>query len=244
METIVNVIIPVVVLIFFIVVIIIFRKKAPGTGTQYNPSGSSASSAVDNQFPKLASMLGLSYEDTKVPNDKNTLMNVGSRLKGTYRDVYIDIIMGGYARESDHTPLTAAYSYEYKITKEFNFEVNNPSNKSFEIILKNKNIVSQPTGAVSFDSALMYIGDVKIPNEYLEYFGNMKWMNLKLKGNVLKFTDSFFEDIMETKGTMTAVGAVNPVWKSSSRNFNVDYDNVKNFIDKIIDLIEALDIKK
>jgi len=152
--------------------------------------------------------------------------------------------MGGYAREAEHTPLTSLYTYEYKITKEFNFEVSNSSNKSFEIILKNKNIISQPTGVPSFDSVCLCLGDSKIPNEYLEYFGNMKWMNFKLNGNVLKFTDSFFEDTMATKGTTSAVSAINPVWKCSSRNFDIDYENVINFIDKIINLIEVLNLKK
>jgi hypothetical protein len=172
------------------------------------------------------------------------LMNSGSRLRGLYRGVNVDIIMGGYAKEAEFTPLTAAYSYEYKITKEFNFEVSNTMNKSFEIILKNKNIVSQPTGIASFDNVFSYLGDLRVPDEYLEYFGKMGWINLKLKGNVLKFTDSFFEDTMAAKGTMSAVGAINPVWKCSARNFNIDFDNVINFINKIIELIELLNIKK
>lgn len=245
MQTLVNYIIPVAVLIFFIIIFLKFRKKAPGiTGSPYSGGGSTSLGSGDTQMPKLAEMMGLKYEDASLPSSEKMLMNSGSRIRGLYRGVNVDIIMGGYAKEAEFTPLTAAYSYEYKITKEFNFEVSNTLNKSFEIILKNKNIVSQPTGIASFDSVFSYLGDLKIPDEYLEYFGNIGWMNLKLKGNVLKFTDSFFEDTMATKGTMSAVGAINPIWKCSARSFNIDYNNVINFVNKLIDLIEVLNIKK
>ncbi len=245
MQPIVNYIIPLIVLVFFILVFLKFRKKTPGaTGSVYSAGGSNNAGAGDTQMPKLAEMMGLTYEDASLPTTEKMFMNSGSRVKGNYKGVNVDIIMGGYAKEAEHTPLTATYAYEYKITKEFNFEVSNPQNKSFEIVIKNKNIVSQPTGVASFDSILLLLGDLRVPDEYLEYFGKMGWMNLKLKGNLLKFTDSFFEDTMATKGTMSAVGAVNPVWRSSSRNFNIDYANVISFIDKLIELIEILNIKK
>jgi hypothetical protein len=245
MQTIVNYIIPVAILIFFVIVFLKFRKKAPGSaGSPYSSGGTASSGSGDTQMPKLAEMMGLKFEDASLPSSEKMLMNSGSRLRGEYRGVNVDIIMGGYAKEAEFTPLTAAYSYEYKITKEFNFEVSNTMNKSFEIILKNNNIVSQPTGVFSFDSVFSYIGDLRIPDEYLDYFGMMGWMNLKLSGNVLKFTDSFFEDTMATKGTMSAVGAINPIWKCSARNFNIDFENVIDFINKIIDMIEVLNIKK
>ncbi len=245
MQTIVNFIIPLAVLIFFIIVFTKFRKKTPGAASSpYSSGGNSSSDSGDTQLPKLAEMMGLTFEDARIPTNDKTLMNSGSRLKGIYRGVNVDIIMGGYAKEAEFTPLTATYSYEYKITKEFNFEVSNPQNKSFEVILKNKNIVSQSTGISSFDSLFSFLGDLRIPDEYLEYFGTMGWMNLKLSGNVIKFTDSFFEDTMATKGTMIAIGAINPVWKCSARSFNIDYDNVISFVNKLVDLIEVLNIKK
>lgn len=243
MQTIIYYIIPLVILITLVFVFFKFKKtNFLSTGSQ-SVSTMNATSA-DNQMATLAEKLGLNHEDASIQTSEKMLLNSGNRLWGIYQGVKVEIIMGGYAKEAAKTPITASYSYEYKITKEINFEVDNPNNLHFEIIQKNKHLVTQATGKASFDTHLSCSGNVDLPHEFLEFCGKIGWMNLKLNDNVLTFTDSFFEDTMASKGTMSAVEAINPIWKTSARNFNIDYENVIEFTNQIILLIEQLQLKK
>ncbi len=237
-------------IIFSIVIagllIIAFLKFRNSSIFSMEIGGTSSLNASNDTFnvelKSLAEKMGLNYEDASIKTSEKMLLNTGSRLFGNYKNVSMEIIMGGYAKQSANTPLTSSFSYEYKITKEFRFEVANPKNHFFELTPKNKNIVSRDTGVFSFDSQFSYVGDMNLPESFLNYVAQLGWMNLKLKNNQLTFTDSFFEDTMASKGAHAALDAINPVWKCTSRNFTIDSAQVISFIDALIELINQLEI--
>jgi len=238
-----NIVIIAVVIIAIVVIYLKFGNKSAGILSGLGGASSSGNSAYVSKMPELASFLGLQYKDISPPSDKKTFMNTGDKVFGIYRGVEMEIVMSATARESDTTSLIYTYAYDYSSSKYFAFKVNNPGNKYFSITPKNKNLVSNPSGINSFDSFLAYLGDTIVPITYLEYFGNMQWMDLSLKNNVLVFNDSFSEYIINTKGSLAIMNAVHPIWKSSAKNFQIDFNNVKAFIDKIINLIEETGMK-
>ncbi len=242
MESIFNIFLFVAIGAFIVFIYLKFGNRSAGLlakkGADVNTAG-----GYKSQMPELAAFLGLAHQDIAPPADNKTFLNTGDKIYGKYRDVEVEIVMSAFARESDHTSLTAIYSYDFSSTKYFAFKVNNAGNKSFSILPSNKNLVSNPTGVESFDLCLSYTGDMIVPKSYLDYFGKMKWMDLSLKNGVLVFNDSFSEHIINTKGSMAMMSARHPVWNTTAQNFQTDMNNVKSFIDKIIDLIEETGMK-
>ncbi|MBI5401825.1 MAG: hypothetical protein HY959_00345 [Ignavibacteriae bacterium] len=243
MNLIFNIAIFVVVGIAIVIIYLKFGNRSAGLLSNLGGTTSSGGNTYENKMPELAAFLGLSYKNIAPPSDKKTFMNTGDKIFGKYRDVEVEIVMSATARESDHTPLLATYAYDFSSTKYFAFKVNNSGNKSFNILPKNKNLIANPTGINSFDSSLSYTGDAIVPKTYLEFIGSMNWMDLSLRNNVLLFNDSFSEHIINTKGSMAMMSAVHPVWNTSAKNFQIDFNNVKAFLDKIIDLIEEMGMK-
>lgn len=242
MESIFNIVLFVVVGAVIVFILLKFGNRNTGLLAKKDTPGTSTG-GYTSKMPELAAFLGLNYKDIAPPSDKKTLMNTGDKIFGKYRDVEIEIVMSSVARESDHTPLLATYAYDFSTTKYFAFKVNNSGNKSFNIFPKNKNQITKQSGISSFDTSLSYTGDDIVPKNYLESFGKMGWMDLSLKNNVLLFNDSFSEYIINTKGSLAMMSAVHPIWNTSAKNFQIDFNNVKQFLDKIIDLIEETGMK-
>lgn len=191
----------------------------------------------ENKMPVLAQELGLKYQEaTNEGNDGKTIMNTGCEMYGEYRHHKMEIAMGVTAK---HIGLSIG-SYSYSMKKLIAFEVANPDGKSFHIQPKSKNIIAKDTGERNFDEKLMLSGNTEIPNEYLNYFGNLGWLNLKLENNHLVFNDTFYEDLMQSEGVSTMMIARHPIWESTPQNPEISVDKVKEFIDKIIDLSESL----
>lgn len=241
METIFNVIIYIVVGIFLLIIFLKFKKPSNSLKTSTNNSNKVSSPA--SKFPELAGYLGMKYEDNKAEGNGDLLLNSAERIHGIYDGTYIDINYGGYAKEVKSFNIAYSFSYEYSINKSISFSVKN-SGKEFVIMPLNKNIVPNPTGIKEFDKNLFYSGNVTLPKEYLEYFSEMKWMNLHLKDDKILFIDSYYEDISASKGGMAMMTAVHPVFKVSAQNFNsFKFEDFKNFLDKILELINTLELR-
>lgn len=242
MDSVFNIALFIVVGGFILFVLLKFGNRNAGLLAKKSASGN-ADSGYKSKMPELASYLGLSYKDIAPPSDKKTFMNTGDKIFGKYRDVEIEIVMSATARESDHTPLLATYAFDFSTSKYLAFKVNNPGNKSFNIFPSNINQITNPTGIELFDSCLSYTGDSIVPKTFLEYFGKMKWMDLSLRNGVLLLNDSFSEYIINTKGSMAMMSAVHPIWNTSAKNFQIDFNYVKTFLDKIINMIEETGMK-
>lgn len=238
MESIFNIALYAVVGIIVVFVFLKFgktRKDFPGNPGYKGPK-------PENQMPGLAGFLGLNYQDIAPPSDNKTLYNTGDRIYGTYRGIDMEIVYTNFTRESNYVPIGYTYAYDYSINKYFAFKVCNPHNKAFSINTISPGLVIAPTGNELFDKSLAITGDIIIPDDFIRYFGNLGWMKLSLKKDVLIFNDSFYEDLSNTKGGMAMISAVHPVWKTSSKNTVIDYNNIKIFIDKLVDLIEITGI--
>jgi hypothetical protein len=61
--------------------------------------------------------------------------------------------------------------------------------------------------------------------------------------NVLLLNDTFRDYIINSKGSMAKMSAVHPVWNTSAKNYKIDFNNVKMFPDKIIDMIDEAGLK-
>lgn len=241
MESLFNVVIYIVVGIFFLLVLLKFGKpsKKSDSGIPSFYKGK----VPESRFRELAIYLGLEYEDNAPKGDNKVLLNSAERIHGTYNGVYVDINYGGYANEIKNLNPAYSYSYEYSINKTISFNVQNRG-KEFSLIPLNKNIVPNPTGNKEFDKSLFFSGNIPLPQEYLEYFTKMRWMNLHLKEGKLLFVDSFYEDISASKGSMAMMTAVHPVYKVSAQNFNnFKFEDFVNFLNKIISLIDQLGMK-
>ncbi len=196
--------------------------------------------SYENKMPILAQELGLKYsENTADPSDKKTFMNSGCEMHGEYRAHNIELVMGVSAK---HIGFSTG-SYSYKMSKFISFEVENSDKKNFHIQPRSKNIVAKDTGEKLFDEKLMVSGNAEIPAEFLHYFGQFGWLNLKLEENHLIFNDTFYEDLLQTEGTSAMMIARHPIWGSTPQNPGINVENVKTFINKIIDLSEALKLK-
>lgn len=241
MESIFNVVIYLVIGVFFLLVFLKFKKPSKQSNTGI--PAYYKDKTPESRFPELAKYLGLAYENNMPTGDNKTLLNSAERIHGTYKGIYIDINYGGYAKEIRNLNPAYSYSYEYAINKTISFNVKNRINE-FSLIPLNKNIVPNPTGNMEFDKNLFFTGNISLPNEYLNYFTEMRWMNLHLKEGKLLFVDSFYEDISASKGGMAMMTAVHPVYKVSAQNFNnFKFEDFVNFLNKIISLIDQLGMK-
>ena len=191
----------------------------------------SAQAKAENPFPKMAEALGLQFEETSTADKtKKTVMDVGSRVYGTYRGLPVDLIF------ATDTRYEGGRTYSYRMQRTITFTVKN-SDKKFQIQPKSSNLVSQSTGSSKFDSKLSLTGNVSIPTSTLDYFGELGWMNLKLDGNRLVFHDNFMDQFQGITGGMKMLTAVHPIWKTSVQNWaSLDIPNVKKFMDSVVDL--------
>lgn len=213
-----------------------FKDMLPKNLASLSPSAVQAS--YENKMPKLAHLLGLKYSEANDDgSDKTTIMDTSSEMHGDYRNHKIEVVMGVKAR---HAGIVSTGTYSYSMKKYISLEVANPEKKSFHIQPKSKNIVSKDTGEQAFDEKLMVSGDIELPKEFLHYVGKFGWLNLKLEDNHLIFHDTFYEDLMQTDGVSSVMIARHPVWGTSPQNPELDIENAKAFIDKLIDLSEEL----
>lgn len=228
------------IIIFIAILVFVFKLKKfknliPKDFSSF--SASSVEASYDNKMPALAEMLGLTYEEAqKDTSDKKTFMNSGGEMHGTYRNLKMEIAMGVTAK---HIGLSVG-SYSYSMKKFIAFEVTNPDSKAFHIQPKNKNVVAKDTGEEIFDKKLMISGNTEIPAEFLNYFGQFEWLNLKLEKHHFIFNDTFYEDLLQSEGTSAMMVARHPIWGSTPQNPAINLEKVKEFIDKLVDLSESL----
>jgi len=190
---------------------------------------------AENPMPKLAELLGIQYEDIS-KKDKNTIMDMGDYLHGEYRGIQIEMI---YTMNSSHADTLVKRGLSYSVQKITKLKINNKDNKSFQIESKNNKVASKATGINKFDEQISLIGDNILPREFLQYCAELGWMNLKLKGNTLTFNDDYMQQFTGYK----ILKAVHPIFKTSTKNPYADIHTLKAFIDKLIDLIEELEMK-
>lgn len=196
-----------------------------------------ANAKQTSQMPELANMLGLKHEDIgSKEKDKKTIMDMGERLTGEYEGIPLEIVMAMKAQHMDGKEVSLGYAhgYTYKSQRTIIFKVSNPDGKKFHIMPKSSHIVAEPTGNRVFDECLALTGDRIVPDELLSYFGEMGWMNLKLEGDTLVFNDNF-HDQFKGMAAMKLMTVSHPVWKTSGSHPSMDLNNIKDFIDKLVD---------
>ncbi|MBP9717963.1 hypothetical protein KBD59_01580 [Candidatus Gracilibacteria bacterium] len=224
-------------IVVFLVVIYFVTKFNKGALTQ-----NIAQAKAENPLPAFAAAMGLQYQDLSdgSAGDKKVFMDIGSRVYGTYKGFPVEMIFSTKAREADKTPISAQYSYSYSIQKTVTFTVTNADGKHFEVLPKSEQIVSTPTGRSAFDAKLVVTGDNILPGTVLDYFGQLGWMNLTLKGNALTFHDSFLEQFTGVTAYSRIMSSVHPVWGTTIQKPAFDLEKGRAFFDKMVEVAQVV----
>lgn len=194
---------------------------------------------AENPFPKLASHLGLEFEDKSgAKSDGKTIQDMDYLVHGEYRGLPIQIKMAVHT-QNENAPIGYMSAYSYKLESYITFQVKNSADKKFQIAPKNENLVSDPTGNAKFDEKLALTGDKIASEKFLDFCAELGWMNLELKGQKLKLNDNFMDGLNKGGfGAMEMLNKKHPIWHTTPQNQEMDLDHVKKCLDQLVDLIE------
>lgn len=194
---------------------------------------------ADSQMPDLAKLLGLQYQKLEQPQNKRTIMSMGERVYGTYNNIDIEMLMGMSAEHSKEINIGYRSAYNYSMQRTISFKVKNSDNHSFHIMKKSETTKGQSTGNADFDKHLTLTGDNILTGQFTDYLAKLGWMDLKLKDQGLVFNDNFMDQFSKPGfAGQKMLSAVHPIWKSSASHPQIDLNNVKVFIDQIIQFIQ------
>ncbi|MFT5777494.1 MAG: hypothetical protein ACI837_000428 [Crocinitomicaceae bacterium] len=201
-----------------------------------------ASAEAVNPMPQLAKRLGLEYESLKEEGvDKRTIVNTGDRISGNYKGIPIEILFKMNTSHSNKFTGAHAYSYTYTSQRAITFKVENPKGNKFQISPVNSSTVGNPIGVAAFDEKLLFAGDIKLPQAFIDYCSEMGWMNLRLKDGNLVFVDDFNDTAMtKTIATAKIRSQVHPIWKTSIQNTVMADEHMIRLLDKMVDLAKIL----
>jgi hypothetical protein len=222
-----------VILLGFGVFVFVFQKFQNKTMSQI-----SANTTISNPFEKLAEELGLTYETFTPNQNKNVLYSSGLKMSGTYQGIPLEMM---YAMSTQTESALSRFQASYTMQKTLALTVSNSKNISFQIMPKSLGATGgTPTGNEKFDNTLLLMGNIPLPQTFLEYCADLGWMNLSLQGNTLLFNDTFYDEMKGLSGSMNMMTARHPIWKSTATQTNIDFESAKTFFDQIATLAKTL----
>lgn len=203
-----------------------------------------AKAKAQDMMPALAKKLGITYKDLSTHRDtKDNIMDVGGKITGEYREIPMEIVMHGRADQAN-VPIGYKYAYTYSSERYIKFKVKNKDKKHFHIFMKDEGAVTKPSGKKEFDDeGLALTGNVKIPGKYLDEFAKMGWMDLRLEEDTLILNDTFYDQFQSALKAMKMLTVTHPVWGTSVKNPQMVVEDVVDFIDLLVDLIEEIGVK-
>lgn len=213
-----------------------WKKLAPLlTGGAIGGNAEQITAAWHDSLRALATRLGCTATVVEKPADPKVWQGGGMILQGTYQGVPLELRFLHETRDAS-SGLTTAYTYkiDHRVT------VGLPQAKRFAIAPREAALATTPTGVAAFDTALQLTGDAGgVSHAHLEALAAYGWMHLEATAAGLALVDNFTEYNQQTKGSMSMLSAVHPIWKTSARNPRLDLDSAVAFVDLLLAIARA-----